>query len=1177
MRTQILVKSLLARTVAFIIIASFVVAVGPGSLYALRPSTTENSQLTDQLSNELEAQKEKSPKAVKRIGILTGGGPASGHNEVIYSVIEEAQKQGIEVVAVWEGWKGLVDDKLAEQSRPLTLKELESERHKGGTVLRTSRENPYSKASIEKGAPTKLWASIQKLGLDALITCGGDDTNSVSYQLQKEHPEFMVIGLPKTMDNDIALPEAEAVTYGFNSFVQAATPALMAGKIDAKATKRVLVVEIFGRNAGHVAVHVGAKVEATRTLIPEEKDLDLEQLVKDVAQYYKDNKYAVVLVSEGVKIDKNYRNNAAILEKAFVKDARAKMAFEGIKDVDAFGHPKLEDAGLIVATILSSNGLSISRAGKIDYLFRSADASIQDRTMCYLLGQQAVKALAQGNNNQILYVHDDQVKSIPLSEKLGGRNFDYQGADKKEYFKANQALLPKSLDNGGSAQDSVVSSQPQLNFANTQAVKNALGGILEINTWGVRVIDEARLRNELIDKLVYDATFNTDPAIVKLCRELIRSAAEAQGAVLGSVYELYRHKASDPRRYTIPAINIRGMAYNTSRAVFASAVDNNVGVMLFEIAKSEMGYSNQRPAELTTSVLAAAIKEGYKHTVYMQGDHFQVAAKDFQENPEKAIEGVKKLIREAIEAGFYQVDLDMSTLVDWSLPTVDEQQKNNYTNTAFLTAYVRDLERELGLDKAGIVVNLGGEIGEIGMGLDKGQQQNSTIEDLRAFMKGYNAELKRLSVEKDYELQPITKLAIQTGTKHGGVRGAKGEIVKAKVSFNTIAELSKVAREEYGLAGVVQHGASTLPAEYFTVFAGNEMPQGLSIDESLLNETNKQVLSVNPTAEVHLATAYQDTVLDHQQFPQSLRAQIKEHILVKFPVKEGQDPEKVFIDNRKNAWAPFKVQVWNLSGGIQDAMRESLKNQFDTVFNNLGVKNSQAYVAELTWGPKLASFAEAIPEINYKLSADVMKVNNEGTRVIPVLINHNALLKSSPDGIMALGKIIEQLGHGNIKFVLHIARDGIRPQDVDRVIEQTFDTINKINGGYTVLNRGMFAAVVVGTNPGVIAKEVQYKVGSAVYEVIGPENYVLQFKGVIRVVLDRANRGQLSLMAKALKLGIEVIPTNGQLPKEELKKLDTLFSQDQNGNFHVQAANVVAAVENAAAEYAKQVEAEVRV
>jgi len=380
------------------------------------------------------------------------------------------------------------------------------------------------------------------------------------------------------------------------------------------------------------------------------------------------------------------------------------------------------------------------------------------------------------------------------------------------------------------------------------------------------------------------------------------------------------------------------MAYNTTRAIFEAVKKDKVSAFILEIAKSEIKYTEQRPGEFITSILAAAIKEGYQGYLFLQGDHFQINPDKYKLNPAEERENIKKLIREAIEAGFYQIDLDMSTLVDWSKEDHEAQQINNYKETASLTAYVRDLEKELKLDKLGIVINLGGEIGEIGKGI-KGR--NSSIEDLKVFMKGYLKELDTLSREKGFKINGITKIAVQSGTQHGGIRDEKGNLIKGvKVSFNTLAELGKVAREEYGLAGVVQHGASTLDPRCFVLFAGYPSPRGFEISEELLTEENMKILSENPAAEVHLATAYQDTILDHPKFPKDLAQEIKKWVLDNFPPKEGEDSEKAYINNRKNAWGPFKSKLWSLPLEVQEDFRKTLAKQFsESVFENLGVKN----------------------------------------------------------------------------------------------------------------------------------------------------------------------------------------------------------------------------------------------
>jgi len=393
----------------------------------------------------------------RRIGVLTGGGPASGHNSVIAAMVREAAKTGIEIVAIPEGWAGLTKDEIAAKSKVLTIADVEKWEKKGGTMLGTSRTNPYKK----DGDAQKVWENIQKLNLDGLVTLGGDDTNGVTAKLQKEHPDYLFIGLPKTMDNDIALPEADAQTYGFDSFTVKATEAFEAGKIDAMATNRILVAEVFGRAAGFVSARIGANIGATRTLIPEEL-VDLSKLVEDLRSYYKKNKYGVVVVAEGASLsvdgfklnDKGELEvvkpddaNVKLLLAAFKSDKTAEAAFiKSMKaEVDSFGHKKLENVGLIVAavvkTALKADKIDISFAGKADYLFRSADTSKLDLEMTSLLGKAAVEKIADIQNNQLLYAYKGQIQSIPFAKELGGRVFDYKGAHRDEYILANLALL----------------------------------------------------------------------------------------------------------------------------------------------------------------------------------------------------------------------------------------------------------------------------------------------------------------------------------------------------------------------------------------------------------------------------------------------------------------------------------------------------------------------------------------------------------------------------------------------------------------------------------------------------------------------------------------------------------------------------------------------------------------
>ncbi len=405
---------------------------------------------------------------------------------------------------------------------------------------------------------------------------------------------------------------------------------------------------------------------------------------------------------------------------------------------------------------------------------------------------------------------------------------------------------------------------------------------------------------EHIDKLVETAVFNKNGAVKVEARSLIRSAAAELGIKLNSIQTLYEAMGrGEESGLTVPAINIRGLTYDTGRAIFRAASNNNASAIIFEIAKSEIGYTDQRPSEYAVVLLAAAIKEGYRGPVFVQGDHFQVNAKNYAVDPEKETNALKELINEAVSAGFYNIDIDASTTVDLDKPTVPEQQKLNYEITATLTEYIR------GLDSNGITVSVGGEIGEVG-------SKNSTEEELRAYMEGLNKILE------DKGIKGISKISVQTGTSHGGVVLPDGSIAEVKVDFDTIERLSKVSREEFGLAGVVQHGASTLPDDFFHVFV----------------EKN--------AAEVHLATGFQNQIYDSPNLPAELKDEIYKYLNENHSGEksEGQTDEQFIYKTRKKGFGPFKEKFWNLPGETRDKIGGELEDRFDMLFKKLSIVGS---------------------------------------------------------------------------------------------------------------------------------------------------------------------------------------------------------------------------------------------
>ena len=315
-------------------------------------------------------------------------------------------------------------------------------------------------------------------------------------------------------------------------------------------------------------------------------------------------------------------------------------------------------------------------------------------------------------------------------------------------------------------------------------------GAVTINGSEVTVTDETKLREQM-DAVVYTAVFGT-LLVRDTARWLIWELGQNLGVYPASIHELYMAvgRGDVPANFTVPAINVRAVNYTMSRAIFRAAHKHDAGAIIFEIARSEMGYTDQRPSEYVACVLAAAIKEGFRGPIFIQGDHFQISASRYKSDAEAEVQAVKDLMAEAVAAGYYNIDIDTSTLVDLSFESLDEQQKLNYSLCAQFTQYVRQIEPE------GVTISLGGEIGEVG-------HKNSTVEELHAFMEGYNREVG--------DAAGISKISVQTGTSHGGVVLPDGTLADVKVDFDTLQDLSQTARDDYGLGGAVQHGASTLP------------------------------------------------------------------------------------------------------------------------------------------------------------------------------------------------------------------------------------------------------------------------------------------------------------------------------------------------------------------------------
>ena len=449
-------------------------------------------------------------------------------------------------------------------------------------------------------------------------------------------------------------------------------------------------------------------------------------------------------------------------------------------------------------------------------------------------------------------------------------------------------------------------------FSSLADLTQGIKGAIAIKSDRVDVVDPELLRNDVIDSLIYTAVFGADE-LRPVAIWIIRSAAVALGAFPASIHDLYLAGGrGDYTSATAPAINVRGLTPDFAQSVFNAAKKQKTKIVLFEIARSEMSYTWQRPGDYTASILAGAIKAGHTGPVFIQGDHFQAIARQYAMDPGGEIQKVKALAQEAIAAGFYNIDIDASTLVDISLPSLSAQQEINYTITADLTEHIRALE------PAGVTVSIGGEIGEVGT-------KNSTVEDLHAFMGGYVAELKRRGDAAGKPIAGISKISVQTGTSHGGVVLADGSIAKVNVDFETLAALSAAARSEYGLGGAVQHGASTLPADAFNRFS----------------EAN--------AIEVHLATAFQNQIYDHPAFPAELRERVYGYLIEKFAEsrKPGQTDAQFFYTERKRGFGPFKRDMWDLPEAARIEILATLEETFSLIMERLGVAGKADLVDQI--------------------------------------------------------------------------------------------------------------------------------------------------------------------------------------------------------------------------------------
>jgi fructose/tagatose bisphosphate aldolase len=430
-----------------------------------------------------------------------------------------------------------------------------------------------------------------------------------------------------------------------------------------------------------------------------------------------------------------------------------------------------------------------------------------------------------------------------------------------------------------------------------------LDGALHVED-GRLVVDDARRVRDAVRDVAWTAAFGADDGAVGAAQWIAWEAAQALGARSASIHELYLARGrGEVAGFTVPAINIRAQTFDMARVAFEQATAHDVGAVILELARSEQTYTYQRPIDYATAVFAGAVAAGWHGPVFLQGDHYQFNAKKHAADPEAMTDEIRRACRLAVDAGYRNIDIDASTLVDLSKPNEDEQQRVNYARTAELVELIRSLEDD------GVTISIGGEIGEVG-------KSNSTEGELRAYLDGLRRELARRAPGAT----GISKVSVQTGTSHGGVVAPDGTIAQVALDFSVHERLGRVAREEYGLAGTVQHGASTLPEEMFSRFPETE------------------------TAEIHLATGFQNALYDHPEFPADLRAEIDRWCFANAldERKPDQTDQQFVYTTRKKAIGPFKRQLWDLE--TRDKILADQARRIGFLYEVLGVVGSRAMV-----------------------------------------------------------------------------------------------------------------------------------------------------------------------------------------------------------------------------------------
>jgi 6-phosphofructokinase 1 len=322
-----------------------------------------------------------------RIGLLTGGGDCPGLNPAIRAVVRKCEVGfGDEVIGFRDGWRGVIED----STMPLDVQRCRGILPRGGTILGTSRTNPYK----VDGGPEQAVATLERHGVDALIAIGGEDTLGVANQLGAAG--VPVVGIPKTIDNDLSETD---VTIGFDTAVQIAAEAIDRLHTTAESHHRVMVCEVMGRHAGWIATYAGIAGGATAILVPEEP-FSIEAVCEYLRLRHSAGPYAsIVVTAEGAK------------------PAEGTLAIVA-PELDQFGHERLGGIGTVVAEEVERRMGYESRVTILGHIQRGGTPSAFDRVLATRFGTAAVDAVHDGAWRQMVAAHGPYIERVPIADAV---------------------------------------------------------------------------------------------------------------------------------------------------------------------------------------------------------------------------------------------------------------------------------------------------------------------------------------------------------------------------------------------------------------------------------------------------------------------------------------------------------------------------------------------------------------------------------------------------------------------------------------------------------------------------------------------------------------------------------------------------------------------------------------